>query len=58
MKPRDNRLPTILNTAAAAYLWNDACIATDMGVESSQGYYLYAYEDKVLLRGRDFVTGQ
>lgn len=58
MKARDERLPTIFNTAATAYLWNDACIATDVGFEGAQGYYLYAYEDKVLLRGRDFVTGQ
>ena len=58
MKPRDEKLPTIFNTAAGAYLWNDACMATDVGVEGSQGYYLYAYGDKVLLLGRDFVTGQ
>lgn len=58
MKPRDGKLPTVFNTAAGAYLWNDASMATDVGVEGSQGYYLYAYEDKVLLLGRDFVTGQ
>lgn len=58
MKPRDGKLPTIFNTAASAYLWNDACMATDVGVEGSQGYYLYAYEDKIVLRGRDFVTGR
>lgn len=58
MKPRDEKLPTIFNTAAGAYLWNDASMATDIGVEGSQGYYLYAYGDKVILRGRDFVTGQ
>lgn len=58
MKPRDEKLPTIFNTAAGAYLWNDACMATDVGIEGSQGYYLYAYGDNVLLLGRDFVTGQ
>ena len=58
MKARDEKLPTIFNTAASAYLWNDGSMQTDIGVEGSQGYYLYAYGDKVLLLGRDFVTGQ
>ncbi len=54
MKGRDAKLPTIFNTAAGAYLWSDAEVA----IEGSQGYYLYVYGDKVLVRGRDFVTGQ
>ncbi|MBQ8288291.1 MAG: metallophosphoesterase [Clostridia bacterium] len=57
MKARDDELPTIFNTAAVAYLWNDNAMATNVGVEGSQGYYLYAYEDKILVLGRDFVNG-
>lgn len=58
MKARDEKLPTIFNTASAAYLWNDASMSTNAGIEGSQGYYLYAYEDKVVVLGRDFVNGQ
>jgi 3',5'-cyclic AMP phosphodiesterase CpdA len=58
MKARDVKLPTIFNTASAAYLWNDGSMATNVGVEGSQGYYLYAYQDKLLVLGRDFVNGQ
>ncbi len=58
MKARDEKLPTIFNTASCGYLWNDASMATDAGVEGAQGYYLYAYEDKVLMLGRDYVNGQ
>ena len=58
MKARDEKLPTIFNTASAAYLWNDDSMSTNVGVEGSQGYYLYAYEDKVVVLGRDFASGQ
>ena len=58
MKPRDDKLPTIFNTAAGAYLWNDDSIETNQGIEGSQGYYIYAYKDKLIVRGRDYVTGQ
>ena len=50
-------MTTIFNTSAVAYLWNDNAMATNVGVEGSQGYYLYAYEDKILVLGRDFVNG-
>ncbi len=58
MKARDEALPTIFNTASAAYLWNDAAMVTNVGIEGSQGYYIKAYQDKVLVLGRDFVNGQ
>lgn len=58
MKERDEKLPTIFNTASGGYLWNDDSMATNEGIEGSQGYYIYAYGDKVLVRGRDFVNGQ
>lgn len=58
MKVWDENLPTIFNTAATAYLWNDAAMSTNVGVEGSQGYYVKAYSDKLLVLGRDFVNGQ
>ena len=54
MKMRDENLPTIFNTAAGAYLWDDA----STNIEGSQGYYIRVYEDKVLVLGRDFVNGK
>ncbi|MGM9680848.1 MAG: metallophosphoesterase family protein [Eubacteriales bacterium] len=58
MKARDENLPTVFNTAATAYLWNDVAMSTNVGVEGSQGYYIKAYSDKLLVLGRDFVNGQ
>lgn len=58
MKARDENLPTIFNTSSAAYLWNDGSMTTNAGIEGSQGYYLYAYEDKLVVMGRDFVNGK
>lgn len=47
----------IFNTAGVAHLWND-----DGGegyeVAGSQGYYVTVYENAILIRGRDFVTGE
>lgn len=54
MKRRDENLPTIFNTAAGAYLWDDA----STNIEGSQGYYIRVYDDKVLVLGRDFVNGK
>lgn len=47
----------ILNTAGIAHLWNDENGA-GYEVAGSQGYYVTVYEDAVLIRGRDFTTGQ
>lgn len=58
MKERDENLPTIFNTASCAYLWNDAAMVTNAGIEGSQGYYIKAYPDMLLVLGRDFVNGQ
>lgn len=58
MRERDEKLPTIFSTAAVGYLWNDESMSTDVGIEGAQGYFLYAYKDRILLLGRDFVTGQ
>ncbi len=58
LKLRDDKLPTILNTASGAYLWDDDCNKTNVGIEGSQGYYIYIYEDCIAFRGRDFVKGE
>ena len=54
MKPRDEQLPTIFNTASLGYLWSDASETID----GSQGYYIQAYADKIVVRGRDFINEQ
>ncbi len=56
-KPADENFPTVLNTASAAYLWDDGCMSTNIGIEGSQGYYISIYEDAVVFRGRDFANG-
>ncbi len=57
-KPADDKLPAVLNTASCAYLWDDAANLTNVGINGSQGYYIYAYEDRVLFRGRSFSEGK
>ncbi|QYR20967.1 metallophosphoesterase [Paenibacillus sp. sptzw28] len=47
------RTATMFNAASVAYLWIDE----DAHLDGSQGYYVEIYPDKVLVRGRDFVTG-
>ncbi|MBQ8718691.1 MAG: metallophosphoesterase, partial [Clostridia bacterium] len=54
------RLPEgsrIFNTASAAYLWTDDGTG-GYEIVGSQGYYVTIYEDAVLVRGRDFTTGE
>ncbi|WP_152392069.1 metallophosphoesterase [Paenibacillus guangzhouensis] len=41
---------TMFNAAATSYLWTDS----DTGKDGSQGYYVEVYDDKVLVKGRDF----
>jgi len=43
---------TIFNTASVAYLWTNE----DAYKEGSQGFYVDVYADKIIVRGRDFVT--
>lgn len=45
------------NTAGVANLWNDKNGA-GYEVAGSQGYYVTVYENAVLVRGRDFTTGE
>jgi len=48
----ETRLPVMLNAASVAYLWTDE----DEHKDGSQGYFIEVYQDRVLLRGRDFIT--
>lgn len=45
----------LFNTGSVADLWIPS---TGESVVGSQGYYVQVYKDKVLVRGRDFVTGE
>lgn len=49
--------PTHFNCGAVASLWNDVG-GSGYEVDGSQGYYVTVYEKAILVRGRDFVTGQ
>lgn len=47
----------VFNTASVAYLWGE----DELGgyeIAGSQGYYVTIYENAVMVRGRDFTTGQ
>lgn len=50
-------LPLILNTASVSYLWSDVGDASGYEVEGSQGYYVRIYSDKIVILGRNFVSG-
>lgn len=41
---------SFFNTSAVAYLWTD----DDEYKKGSQGYFIYVYKDKLVVRGRDF----
>ncbi len=57
-KPVDDTLPAILSTASCAYLWDDNANITNVGINGSQGYYIYVYEDCLVFRGRSFSEGE
>lgn len=48
----------IFNTASVAYLWTSYDVTEGVRMEGSQGYYIRVYEDRVLILGRDFITGE
>ncbi len=58
MYPRTSALPTIFNTSAVAYLDTSYNIISGERLNGSEGYYIKVYEDKILVLGRDFTTGQ
>ncbi|WP_341865988.1 metallophosphoesterase family protein [Paenibacillus ferrarius] len=43
---------TMFNCASAGYLWTD----NDIGKAGSQGFFVEVYNDKVLVKGRDFLA--
>lgn len=45
------RLPTMFNASSVAYLWTDS----DEYLTGSEGLQVEIYEDRVVVRGRDFV---
>lgn len=49
----DQQRPSMFNAASVAYLWTDE----DEYLEGSQGLHVEIYEDRVIVRGRDFVQG-
>jgi Icc protein len=46
-------MPAMFNASSVAYLWTDL----DEHKDGSQGYYVEVYAHKVLVKGRDFATG-
>jgi len=55
---RSDKLPTIFNTASVAYLWTSYNVVGGENLNGSQGYYIRVYNDKVMVLGRDFSTGE
>ncbi|NUU77321.1 metallophosphoesterase family protein [Paenibacillus xylanilyticus] len=47
------QLPTMFNAASVAYLWTDE----DERLEGSQGLQVDVYADRVVVKGRNYVTG-
>lgn len=58
VKPADSSLPSVVSTASCAYLWDDSCIATNVGIVGSEGYYIYLYKNCLIVRGRSFDRGE
>ena len=55
---RDEKLPNIFGTSSVGYLSRAYDSTTAETHKGSQGYYVYVYEDKVYVRGRDFLNGE
>ncbi|MBJ6362149.1 metallophosphoesterase family protein [Paenibacillus sp. GCM10012307] len=49
-----DHMATCFNAASTAYLWTDE----DEHKDGSQGFYVDVYEDRVLVKGRDFAEGK
>ncbi|OAS18529.1 metallophosphoesterase family protein [Paenibacillus oryzisoli] len=48
----NRKYATLFNAASVAYLWTD----DDVLKEGSQGFFVEVYEDRVIVKGRDFAT--
>ncbi|MBQ7383253.1 MAG: metallophosphoesterase, partial [Clostridia bacterium] len=54
---RDEKLPNIFGTSSVGYLAREYDTwSTTETYKGSEGYYVYVYEDKIFVRGRDFLT--
>jgi len=47
-------MPTMFNASSVGYLWTDQ----DEHLEGSEGLHVEIYKDRVVVRGRNFVTGE
>ncbi len=56
--PGDGKAATHVSTSSCAYLWDDNANITNVGINGSQGYYIYLYDDCIVFRGRSFSTGE
>ncbi|MCK9859010.1 metallophosphoesterase [Paenibacillus sp. ATY16] len=50
----DEQLPRMFNAASVAYLWTDE----DEHKDGSQGLFVEVYENRIVVRGRDFAAGK
>lgn len=48
----------IFNTSSVAYLWHSYDVVGGEYMAGSEGYYVQVFKDKVLVRGRNFLTGE
>lgn len=54
----DSNMCNVFNTAAVSYQMDEQLTATMTTVHGSEGYFIEVYEDAILVRGRDFLTGE
>ena len=48
----------IFNCASVSYLWSGYNYVGGENLEGSQGYYVEIYEDRILVKGRDFISNK
>ncbi len=56
--PGNGEAATHVSTSSCAYLWDDNANITNVGINGSQGWYIYLYDDCIVFRGRSFSTGE
>lgn len=57
MRPADSEMPTVFNTASASQVATIRDRVKTKG-SGSEGYYVYVYADKIIVRGRDFKNAK
>ncbi|WP_145408970.1 metallophosphoesterase family protein [Paenibacillus xylanexedens] len=50
----EGHMPTMFNASSVGYLWTDQ----DEHLEGSEGLHVEIYKDRVVVKGRNFVTGE